>query len=136
MSELRITTHGGGGYRMVMRGEASVCSESDTDLAIEARYALRIRESHLYESVAVIGGGFCILPRLLGSALDIDIYEIVPELERFRPWHAAFIPGDWRDTLRGTYDVIVYDIGDLSREDRERLTSHLNPGGLLLPLEK
>ena len=51
----------------------------------------------------------------------------------FRLLSVKFIPGDWRDTISGHYDVIVYDLGgDIPRDI---LAKHLNKGGIILPNE-
>jgi hypothetical protein len=122
-----------------------IATESDDQVAEMARLAIRVADARFPRDarVAHIGGGFCILPRILdlrpwGAQ---DIYEIEPALIRKaqnrwpnKPWR--FVEGDWRATLAGQYDIIVYHINstqeDLSDNDRDRLTMHLAAGGVLL----
>lgn len=130
---LRVETQPNG-ERRLFRGIRPITDDGDGLLATEARYALKIREFKPRGcSVAIIGGGFGILPRLLWKDYTITVHEIEPRLDRFTPNWCNFIPGDWRATITGTYDVIVYDLGgDVPREE---LQPHLNPGGIILPLE-
>lgn len=86
------------------------------------------------KSVAWIGGGFCVGPRVFAIAdCKQTVYEIEPALAEFCPEGVEFVPGDYRDTMRGTYDVIVYDLG--GDVPREFLSKHLNDGGVILPKE-
>lgn len=110
-----------GGYRYVLRGGVPICSESDPEWARMAKIAVKILQSGA-KKIAMIGGGFCILPKLLyGRGYEIDVYEIESALEEYHK-DARFISGDWRDFLDGTYDILVYDAGEfLAPEDRKRL---------------
>lgn len=84
------------------------------------------------KSVAWIGGGFCYGPRCFSIAdCKQTVYEIEPDLAEFCPEGIEFIPGDWSDTLRGEYDVVIFDLG--GDVPRERLMRHLTPGGVILP---
>ena len=129
-ASLRLVQHDGEGYLMVMAGERCIASESDADLARCARFAMEITQLR-GARVAIIGGGFCILPRLLfGRGYLIDVYELEPALDRYCPVGARFIPGDYVSTLSGKYDAIVYDIGD--PPDIALLEQCLAAGGQLL----
>lgn len=143
LAEVTMTTtitieemvHAGEGYLMVMRGNQCIASESDFDVARSARFLLALREAGIVSgTVAHIGGGMCIAPRLLGTAFRHDVYEIEPSLRRYVPEGANFIEGDYGDTLPTagrTYDVILYDLGD--ETPAEQLAAYLNPGGVVLP---
>ena len=123
------------GERRLFRGLRSIADDGDGLMATEARYALKVRDFKPRGcTVAIIGGGLGILPRLLWKDYTITVHEIEPRLDRFTPNWCTFIPGDWRTTISGTYDVIVYDLGgDVPVEE---LTPHLAPGGIILPAEK
>lgn len=121
--------------------DSPIATQADDQVARMARLAMRIANQRLPNTarVAHIGGGFCVLPRILDLRRwgTQDIYEIEQRivdkaLERWpnRPW--TFIVGDWHATLTGLYDVIVYDLGELSDNDRDLLNQHLAPGGMLL----
>ena len=84
------------------------------------------------KAVAWIGGGFCIGPRVFAIAdCSQTVYEIEPSLQEFCPKGIEFIPGDWKDTIKGKYDVIIFDLGgEVPRAD---LAKNLNAGGIILP---
>jgi len=108
-----------------------VCSDSRENF--DRAEAFEAESAPLYgKSVAWIGGGFCIGPRVFAIAdCTQTVYEIEPALREFCPEGVEFISGDYRETMRGNYDVIVYDLGgDTPRKFLER---HLNPGGKILP---
>jgi hypothetical protein len=127
---LRLVIHAGDGHRVVMRGERGVADDGDFTWARSARFAASVPPSA--HTIAVIGGGLCVLPRLLRWA-SVTVYEIEPALRRFCPNGVVFVPGDWKNTLSGPYDVIVYDVGDTP--DRSLLEQHLARGGVLLGVE-
>ena len=132
--DLVVKRHAGEGYRLCFRGEVPVCDDGPSTWERAAHFAADMAEVGPRKAVAILGGGFCVLPRVLRCARHtMTVYEIEAALGRFCPNYATFVPGDWRTTLTGLYDVIVYDIGD--NPDRAYLESHLNPGGLLLGLE-
>jgi hypothetical protein len=120
------------GYRYITHGDRVVCADGEADWARAARFAADIALQGR-GVVAIIGGGFCILPKLLRArGYTINVYEIEPPLSRFCPPWAFFVPGDYRVTMDGLFDVIVYDLGDPPAVD---LTAHLKPGGQLLGVE-
>lgn len=132
--DLEVRIHAGEGHRLVFRGDVPLCDDGPNTWERAGRFAAGMAELGPRKTVAIIGGGFSIIPRVLRIARHtMTVYEIEGKLERFCPNYATFIPGDWRTTLTGRYDVIVYDIGDTP--DRATLEAHLNPGGLLLGLE-
>ena len=128
---LTLEIHNGEGYRMVMRGNINIC----IDNSVETEFNSMCREQAgdvKGKTVAWIGGGLCIGPRLFDGAVQ-TVYEILPALKTFCPEGVTFVPGDWRDTLTGKYDVIIYDLG--GDVPREHLAKHLTPGGIVLPKE-
>ena len=82
------------------------------------------------KSIAWIGGGFCVGPRLFVGAKS-TVYEIEPALAEFCPEGVEFVAGDWRDTLSGKYNCIVYDLG--GETPYAELEKFLEPGGIILP---
>ena len=128
---LTLEIHNGERCRMVMLGTINICIESESE--IDRYKTLREETGDLAsKSVAWIGGGMCIGPRLFDGAKQ-TVYEILPALKQFCPEGVKFIPGDWRDTISGHYDVIVYDLG--GDVPRETLAEFLAPGGVILPKE-
>ena len=119
------------GYRIAFNESGSIASEERSDHEFLITCALAVAPI-AGKSIAWIGGGFCIGPRLFVGAKS-TVYEIEPDLREFCPEGVEFIPGDDRDTLTGTYDVIVYDLG--GDVPRETLLKHLKPGGVILPKE-
>lgn len=81
-------------------------------------------------TVAWIGGGFCLGPRIArGRVKDAQhVYEKRSQMQRFCPNYATFILGDYKTTITGTYDVIVYDDGT-TPPDMTVINVHLAPGG-------
>ena len=128
MSEVRIIV-GDRGERHYLVDGGAIATEGDDQVARMAWIAMQIP---LGASVAWIGGGFCIGPRL-SMGRKQTVYEIEPALREFCPEGVEFVPGDWRDTISGKYDVIVFDLG--GDVPRETLAKYLNPGGVLLPKE-
>jgi len=109
-----------------------VASDCDGDLSVFARRLLEIRASGIHKgAVAHIGGGLCLLTQMMGPAYEHVVYEIGEELREFCPDGVTFIPGDWRDTISGKYDVVIYDLG--GEVPRETLAKFLAPGGVILP---
>lgn len=122
------------GERRIRRGRRSIADDGTGALADNARFALAIRDFKPRGcTVAMIGGGLGILPRLIWKDYTITVHEIEPRLDRFIPNWCTFVPGDWRTTISGTYDVIVYDLGgDVPRQE---LAPFLATGGIILPAE-
>ena len=121
-------------YVRVFLGDSCIAEETEKELAQMCRIALHVIEiGSKKPSIALIGGGTFILPRLLGH-LNPVVFELRSLLvKEFCPKGVRCIVGDYRATLTGTYDVIVYDLG--GDVPRENLATHLNPGGIILPLE-
>jgi len=132
-NNLTLNLHDGGGHRRIMRGKIEVVVESDTEVRNIA--ILVVDAGPLTgKSVAWIGGGFCVGPRICAIAeCHQTVYEIEPALAEFCPPGVTFVPGDWRDTLTGKYDVIFYDLG--GDVPRGILSQHLNRSGAILPKE-
>lgn len=131
---LDLCRHDGGGYNVVMLGEREVCDDGpETCFRSKEYYETIAAFKPAPATVAHIGGGLAIAPRLLGLAgYAQTVYEQHEGLREFaESAHAAFVPGDWRGTISGTFDVIVYDIGDAVPYDL--LATHLKPGGIILP---
>ena len=119
------------GSRFVRKGAVYLCGEDDSSYALAARFAIAA-ETLTDKTVAWIGGGLCVGPRLFAvSSCKQTVYEIEQSLDEFCPEGVTFVGGDWRDTFAGKYDVIVFDIG--GDVPRETLSRHLNPGGKILP---
>ena len=62
-------------------------------------------------SVALIGGGFGILSKLLPSTIDMDVYELYPQLAPYNINHNVIL-GDFHTTLPASnklYHVILND---------------------------
>jgi hypothetical protein len=102
---LTLKIHAGEGYRMVMRGNINICIDNNRETAFNAMCREQAGDV-TGKTVAWIGGGMCIGPRLFAGAKQ-TVYEILPALKQFCPDGVKFIPGDWRDTISGKYDVIV-----------------------------
>ena len=111
-----------------------VASDCDGDLAVFARWLLQIRTAgHHDGKVAHVGGGLCLLAKMMGPGYEHVVYEIGEELSEFCPEGVTFIPGDWRDTISGKYDIVIFDLG--GEVPRETLARFLAPGGVILPKE-
>lgn len=129
--ELVVTTHAGQGYSMVLRGGTLVCDDGPDTHSRVAKLALAAAPLK-GKYVAWIGGGLCVGPRLFAIAdCTQTVYEIEPRLVEFCPSDVRFVTGDWRDTVTGKFDLIVFDIAD--DVPREELAKFLNPGGVILP---
>lgn len=126
-------THGLG-YHLIFRGTSVVCDDSDDTLARAAKFAIHARNLR-QKTVAWIGGGYCLGPRVFDVANCIQtVYEIEPSLSEFCPNNMTFVPGDWKATLSGLFDIIVFDLGTPTPEDILLLDAHLEPNGRLLEL--
>jgi hypothetical protein len=128
---LTLQIHGGEGYRMVMRGNTNICIDNRREVAFNAMCREQAGDVK-GKTVAWIGGGMCIGPRLFDGAKQ-TVYEILPALKQFCPEGVKFIPGDWRDTISGKYDIVIFDLG--GEVPRETLAEFLAPGGVILPKE-
>lgn len=132
-NSLVLDNQRGIGYRIVSRGGLVVCDDGDDTYSRAAKFAVDARNLR-NKAVAWIGGGLCVGPRVFRiSPCAQTVYEMEPALAEFCPNDCTFVPGDWRVTLTGTYDIIVYDLGD--KPDMDLLNLHLNPGGLILGVE-
>jgi hypothetical protein len=131
--ELHIRLHSGSGHRLLMWGESTISDDGEGTFYRCSKWAVEIG-SLVEKKVAWVGGGFCVGPRIFGIAnCNQYVYEIESSFAEFCPEGVEFIPGDYRDTLTGKFDVIVYDLG--GEVPREFLSKHLNEGGVLLPKE-
>lgn len=125
--------HEGPATRVIKDG-VQIASDELGDLGTFAGWLLEIRKAGIHSgTVAHIGGGLCCLARMMGPAYGHIIYEREWLLAKYRPDGAAFIAGDWRDAIFGTYDAIIYDLGGVV--PREDLSKFLRPGGIILPSE-
>lgn len=117
--------------RFIRKGGTYLCGEDIDTYARAARFAIDAA-SLTGKRIAWIGGGLCVGPRVFAIAdCRQTVYEIEPSLHEFCPADVTFIPGDWRDTISGRFDIVIYDLGgDVPRDD---LVAHLNPGGIILP---
>jgi hypothetical protein len=121
------------GYSQILSRDGLIAADDQECYAQSTRFALSAAPLN-GKLIAWIGGGLCIGPRLFALAeCEQVVYEIEPLLAEFCPKGVKFIPGDWRDTISGTYDVIVYDLG--GEVPRETLANFLAPGGVILPKE-
>ena len=116
-------------FRIAFNESGGIAAEEPSEYAFLVACALDCAPIN-GKSIAWIGGGFHVGPRLFVGAKS-TVYEIEPDFREFCPEGVEFIPGDWRDTITGTYDVIVYDLG--GDVPRETLMRHLKPGGVILP---
>lgn len=129
--ELRL--HEDGNHRTLWRGQSLLADDSLDTHARAARFALDAAPL-TGKTVAWIGGGFCVGPRLFAIAdCKQTVYELEPRLAEFAPEGVRFIAGDYRDTLSGKYDIIVYDLG--GDVPRGLLAQFIAPGGMILPKE-
>lgn len=131
---MTVEIHAGEGFRMVMRDGMCVCSDGH-DAHDRAAVFLAAATPLTGKSVAWIGGGMCVGPRLFSlSNCAQTVYEIEPALAEFCPEGIKFVPGDWRTTLSSTYDLIIYDLGE--DVPTAALSQFLSPNGLILPAEE
>ena len=129
--ELRVERNGD--YWRIWYGNGLLADDSKDTLARSAEFAMEAGPL-TGRSIAWIGGGLCVGPRLFAIAeCKQVVYEIEPALKEFCPDGIEFIPGDWWETISGRYDVIVYDLG--GPVPRETLALFLAPGGVILPKE-
>jgi spermidine synthase len=129
-----------GTHACVVRGQTEIASDSSEACRVLLFCAARIAEADLPPEarVAVVGGGLCVLPRVLALRAwgALDVYELEPALVRWvqewlpvsRRWR--FVVGDYRETLVDRYDLIVYDLAEPM--DARRLSEHLAPGGAII----
>lgn len=127
--ELRIVDHDS--FQRIFYGETLIADSGPESFQRAAEWALAAAPLK-GKTVAWIGGGFCIGPRLFTIAdCQQTVYEIEPTLAEFCPKGITFVVGDYQDTLKGQFDVIVYDWNwDIPYD---HLSKHLNPGGVILP---
>jgi hypothetical protein len=111
-----------------------IATDQQDTYARAARFAIEAGPL-VGKAVAWIGGGLCIGPRVFMVAQPTQtVYEVEPALREFCPPGAAFACGDWRDTLKAKYDVIVYDLG--GEVPYAELSKFLREGGKILPEER
>lgn len=114
-------------------------SESDAMLSYCARAVVLANDyvPRRRARIAVVGGGLCVIPRLLWPR-GVDVYEIREDLVAWcrRRWPMlegawSFVVGDYRDTFpsRGPYDLVVFDIPE---EPAVELAARLADDGVLL----
>ena len=119
---------------MITRDGMMVCSDGAFEQANALMY-LGAAGPIDGKSIAWIGGGYCVGPRLFAlHDCKQTVYEIEPSLDQFCPQSVAFVSGDWRNTLTGTYGVIIYDLG--GEVPRELLSKFLSHDGVILPETK
>jgi spermidine synthase len=128
------------GFTTLLRGRQEVASDHPLWMAEQAYRCLQIAKPQ-NSRVAHIGGGLCILPRLLRRRGYVQhIYELEQKFidkatAKFAPESATwtFVQGDYLTTLTGNYDVIAYDLSQPANVPF--LQSHLSAGGLLIGAE-
>jgi spermidine synthase len=132
--------HEDNGRFTILSGLRELASDHDAWLADQAIRCLQITKPQ-NARIAHIGGGLCILPRLLRRRGYVQhIYELEPKViewatAKFAPESATwtFVQGDYLTTLTGNYDVIAYDLSQPANVPF--LQSHLSAGGLLIGAE-
>jgi len=132
-SKPTVWVDGEPGDRKILTSDRGCLAAEDQDCyARAARFA--IASSPLVgKSVAWIGGGLCVGPRLFAIAdCTQDVYEIEPSLREFCPQSAVFVSGGWEDTLNKMYDLIIWDIDD--NPPYAKLARWLSPNGKIIPL--
>lgn len=91
-------------------------------------------------TIAFVGAGFCLGPQLANLNRQWDKIDVYEQQQPIIDWNAVntpganrwnFIQGDYRQTMLGRYNVILYD-APVDDFDGNFLRSHLRPGGLLL----
>lgn len=135
-NSLVIKTHDGGGHRMLVRGDRLIADENDLQWAYAAKYAAAVHKVPTIQSVAIIGGGFCLTPRVMGPHHDYTIFELEPALRRFAPRGATFIEGDWRITfppMAQEFDAVILDTGETL--EASGIAGMVGPGCLVLSYE-
>lgn len=112
--------------------EPIAASQKDFIAPLAKIFALIDAENKEQMTIAHIGGGVAWLARMLtGYGYDQHIYEISPEIiawnrDKRLNDQLLWVEGDWRQTLSGEYDAIIYDITEpLSEADEAQLRSHL-----------
>jgi len=128
-----ITLGGEPGNQFIKRGGVYLCGD-DPDAKVRA-FDFAIAAGDLTgKSVAWIGGGMCVGPRLFAvQNCTQTVFEIEPALGEFCPQGVAFIPGDWHTALTGRFDLIIWDIDD--DPPYGLLNPHLNRGGKVIPVD-
>ena len=120
------------GYRALFHHEMGQIDGEDQDRKARTAEFAYAAGRLTGKSVAWIGGGLCYGIRCFAIAdCTQTVFEQMAECREFCPEGVEFIPGDYRETMRGTYDVIVFDLG--GDVPRKFLAKHLNPGGKILP---
>jgi hypothetical protein len=127
-----ITVRGEAPNRAIYRGDMAICNEAD-DYTRVVPFLLDAGKLNR-KTVAWIGGGFCIGPMAFAIAdCRQTVYEGESCLREFCPDGIAFVAGDWRDTIRGSFDVVIFDLG--GPVPYAELSNFLSVGGIILPKE-
>lgn len=101
------------GSRSAWKGNINIAREGAGDSEKYVRWLLQLRDAGIHSGrVAHIGGGFCVMARLMGPAYEHFIYEIEPDFAQFAPPEATFVLGDYKDTFTGNFDVVIHDVTD------------------------
>ena len=131
---MSLTIHAGDdGKHFARKDGAYLCGDDKDTLVRSAQFACDAGVL-AGKVVAWIGGGMCVGPKIFClTGCTQTVYEIEPLLEEYCPEGVSFVLGDWRDTISGAFDVIVYDLG--GETPSEELSRFLNPGGIILPKE-
>jgi hypothetical protein len=128
-------------------GEDVICIYQDGEVIAEethfqwgkmARWAAEIlQDPRRPLRIAMIGGGTGMLARLLVGqrAIDVDVYELLPEMARYaldnhNMPNSEWILGPYQEEIRGEYDYIAYDIACLEPE-LHILKRHAKKGGTI-----
>ena len=124
-----VTIDSSNSFRVAFNATGSIAAEEPSEYAFLITCALACAPI-MGKQIAWIGGGFCIGPRLFIGAKS-TVFEIEPDLREFCPEGVEFVAGDWRDTISGKFDIVIFHLGgDVPYFVLEK---HLNPGGVILP---
>lgn len=125
------------------RGDSLLVSDSWEKAVYHRKVLCRIGELGLSPTgtVACISMGTGIMPTILAMApwAAFDVYELYQEIiddvaarvpSAAAKWTA--IQGDWRNTLTGTYDLIIVDTGEvLDETEKDDIKSHKSGSGIV-----
>lgn len=124
-------------YLHFKRGIKDIANESDGQIMDSAKTYLNIlRDIPLGSKIAILGGGACVLPRMLGVQYQVDVYEIEQGIidymnSRINPtWNWIF--GDWHDGMAVKYDAVFLDTGEEKEINRGEMEEALNNNGLII----
>ncbi len=133
------------GHRLELNGRTYLSGDRvEKEKYIDILYQLGRYDLKPNSSIAMIGGGTSYLQTMLSLKNDWgqkDVYEIHEELKWWNdqntPKHINdwnWIIGDWKETISGLYDVIIYD-ADEEKIDKKLLQKH-STGIILYYLHK